>query len=201
MEKQLFTLPKLQLQAFNCPSCNAYAKQLWFVGGGEINRSYRTFNELFLEECSHCQQRSVWVKGKLIYPKPTPVPPPNSDLPEDIKADYTEASLIVADSPRGAAALLRLCIQKLCKHLGESGKNINDDIASLVKKGLNPKIQKSLDVVRVIGNEAVHPGEIDFNDQPEIAMKLFNLVNIIAETMISHPKMIDAMKWPPKTGQ
>jgi hypothetical protein len=88
---------------------------------------------------------------------------------------------------------LLLCIQKLCKHLGEQGENINKDIASLVAKGLSPKIQKSLDVVRVIGNEAVHPGSIDLNDQPDIAMKLFDLVNIIAETMISHPKMIDAI--------
>ena len=40
-----------------------------------------------------------------------------------------------------------------CGHLGESGKNINDDIAALVKKGLNLMIQQSLDVVRVIGNE------------------------------------------------
>jgi hypothetical protein len=143
--------------------------------------------------CSHCSKPSLWIEKMLVYPKPIEVSSAHPDLPADIQADYTEASLIVADSPRGAAALLRLCIQKLCKHLGEQGKNINDDIASLVTKGLSPKIQKSLDVVRVIGNEAVHPGSIDLNDQPDIAMKLFDLVNIIAETMISHPKMIDAI--------
>lgn len=54
---------------------------------------------------------------------------------------------------RPSDALLRLSIQMLCKHLGESGEDLNGDIANLVKKGLNAVVAKSLDVVRVIGNE------------------------------------------------
>ena len=96
-------------------------------------------------------------------------------------------------SSRGAAALLRLAIQKLCSHLGESGKNLNADIASLVEKGLSPVVQKSLDVVRVVGNEAVHPGTLDLRDDQDTASKLFRSVNIIAEQMISYPKHVDAM--------
>jgi hypothetical protein len=128
-----------------------------------------------------------------LYPEASQAPLPNPDLPEEIRADYEEARRIIDRSPRGAAALLRLCIQKLCRHLGESGENINSDIASLVKKGLDPKIQKSLDIVRVIGNEAVHPGTIDLSDSPETAAILCELINVIAETMISKPKMIDQL--------
>jgi len=133
------------------------------------------------------------VNDNLVYPDATQAPPPNPDLPEDIRSDYEEASSIIGKSPRGAAALLRLCIQKLCKHLGESGKNINNDIAALVKKGLNPSIQKSLDIVRVIGNEAVHPGTIDLKDNSEIAVALCKLVNVIADAMITQPKMIEGL--------
>ena len=61
------------------------------------------------------------------------------------------------------------------------------------KKGLNPKIQKSLDVVRVIGNEAVHPGTIDLKDNVEIAVQLCKIINIIAGAMITQSKMIDSM--------
>jgi Domain of unknown function (DUF4145) len=120
-------------------------------------------------------------------------PPPNIDIPADVRTDYEEARTISSQSPRGAAALLRLCIQKLCKHLGENGENINDDVASLVRKGLPPKVQKALDLVRVVGNNAVHPGQIDLSDSPEVANKLFGLVNIIADVMISQPKQVDEL--------
>jgi Domain of unknown function (DUF4145) len=63
----------------------------------------------------------------------------------------------------------------------------------LVKKGLNPKIQKSLDIVRVIGNEAVHPGQIDLRDQPTTATQLCTLLNVIADAMITQPKIIESL--------
>ncbi|OQW39268.1 MAG: hypothetical protein A4S12_02345 [Proteobacteria bacterium SG_bin5] len=107
--------------------------------------------------------------------------------------DYEEAGTLLQLSPRGAAALLRLSIQKLCKELGEKGRNIDDDIAALVKKGLDPRVQQALDVVRVIGNNAVHPGQIDLRDDRATAEKLFGLVNLIAEIMISQPKHVADM--------
>ena len=119
--------------------------------------------------------------------------PPNPEMPEYIRRDYQEAQTIVTASPRGAAALLRLCIQKLCLSLGKKGENIDDDIASLVSKGLSPTIQVSLDVVRVIGNEAVHPGKLDIKDDTGTVVKLFDLVNLIADEMIAKPKKINAL--------
>ncbi len=127
----------------------------------------------------------------MIYPIGGVSPLPNSDIPEDISADYLEAREIATASPRGAAALLRLCIQKLCIHLGQPGKDLNKDIGALVAEGLNPMIQKSLDIVRVIGNESVHPGSFDLRDDPLVAARLFLLVNIIADAMITQPKMIE----------
>lgn len=58
---------------------------------------------------------------------------------------------------------------------------------------MNPLVQKALDVVRVIGNESVHPGEIDLDDNRDIALQLFNVVNLITEQMITHPKQVEAM--------
>jgi Domain of unknown function (DUF4145) len=77
--------------------------------------------------------------------------------------------------------------------LKEKGDNINDDIASLVKKGLPVKIQQALDYVRVVGNNAVHPGQIDLKDNRETALNLFSLLNIIADVMITQPKHVDTL--------
>lgn len=114
-------------------------------------------------------------------------------MPDEVLKDYEEAREIINLSPRGAAALLRLCIQKLCMHLGEKGINLNDDIKSLVSKGLAPEIQMALDIVRVVGNNAVHPGSMDLRDDQQTAVKLLEVVNLIVERMISYPKKINTL--------
>lgn len=180
-----FTPPEFKETAYNCPHCEAYAHQVW-------EPFYR--NNIVvghISTCSQCMEYSIWHSQKMIYPNFSGIISPNQDLCEDILRDYYEAANIVQTSPRGAAALLRLVIQKLCKQLGESGKNIDSDIANLVKKGLSVKIQQCLDSIRVIGNEAVHPGELDLRDDVETATQLFNLINLIAETMITEPKRIE----------
>jgi hypothetical protein len=111
-------------------------------------------------------------------------------MPDDIKIDQEGARSVFNDSPRSSAALLRRTIQKLCKHLGFPGTNINDDIKAMVAKGLPLQVQQSLDIVRVVGDEQVHPGPLDVRDDPETATRLFELVNYIVEDRISRPKQI-----------
>ena len=150
-------------------------------------------SNLNVSKCYNCDKIAVWIHHSLLFPHHKASIQPNPYLPDHIVHDFEEAREIVDSSPRGAAALLRLCVQKLCQHLGAKGKNIDDDIASLVKKGLNPLVQQSLDVVRVIGNEAVHPGTLDLKDDKETAIRLFELVNSITEQLISQPKSIREM--------
>jgi Domain of unknown function (DUF4145) len=118
---------------------------------------------------------------------------PHVDMPEVVLRDFEEARSVLQRSPRSAAALLRLSLQKLCKEMGEKGSNINDDIASLVLKGLPVEVQQALDIIRVVGNEQVHPGELDVRDDPSIATELFRLINFIVEDRISRPKAIRAL--------
>jgi len=156
--------------------------------------TYSNFvNNLYISKCYNCKKITVWVHDNIVFPPEKQAIPPNQDLPDDIIKDFEEARSIVGLSPRGAAALLRLCIQKICVHLGEKGKKLDDDIASLVSKGLNPLVQKSLDIVRVIGNEAVHPGVIDLNDDRDTANRLFSLINSISDQMITHPKNVEKL--------
>ncbi|TAM00437.1 MAG: DUF4145 domain-containing protein [Pusillimonas sp.] len=138
--------------------------------------------------CQSCHEFTLWVDESMVYPRVSAIPGPNEDMSENVQALYMEAVSIVNESPRGAAALLRLALQLLLIQLGKSGKNINNDIKELVSDGLSVKIQQALDVLRVVGNNAVHPGQIDMADGKNIALKLFHILNFIAEEMISKPK-------------
>lgn len=114
-----------------------------------------------------------------------------NDMPEDVKKIYDEACLVLKASPRSSAALSRLAIEKLVDHLEAEGRDLNSKIANLVSKGLPEQIQKMLDSVRVIGNNAVHPGEIDLSDNAQLASSLLKFINLIVENQISQPKKIN----------
>ena len=140
-----FTSPAHRVMAFNCPLCAAYAAQTWVdVLGKFTGSALRQIPDLEVSHCAQCERYSVWVQARMIYPDVGSAPLPNQDLPPDVLTEYEEAQSILSKSPRGAAALLRLAIQKLCANLGEAGKNINEDIASLVRKGLPVQVQQAL---------------------------------------------------------
>lgn len=187
-----YTAPFFKGDGFHCPHCGVFAHQLWYdavkIAAGS---RWGTVKDAMVSVCSRCDNYALWVDEKMIYPISSIAPLPVEDMPTDVKEDYVEARNVVNTSPRAATALLRLALQKLMVHLGEGGKKINDDIASLVKKGLPTRIQKALDAVRVIGNNAVHPGELDLKDDAITAVALFKLVNMIVTVMITQPKEVD----------
>lgn len=199
MEK--YSEPEFKKRAFNCPYCEVFAHQEWrynllAYNSNESERTAYMFDQLNVggcstSTCSYCDKTSFWINGELIYPKSSIAPLPNNDMPCDVKKDYLEARNIVNESPRGACALLRLALQKLMPYLGEDGKNLNINIGNLVSKGISVDIQKALDSVRVIGNDAVHPGELDLKDDVSTAIVLFNLINYIVGNQISSKKEID----------
>jgi hypothetical protein len=190
--------PAYQEDGFHCPHCGYYAHQRFTR---EFIACFPTGSNLDLNRgdvcaaslCQKCNRVCIWHGKKLVVPRVVLGPPPHDDLPAEPKADYEEARSIAADSPRAAAALLRLSLQKLCRALGEPGKDINTDIGSLVKKGLPARIQQALDILRVVGNECVHPGTMDLRDDVETVGKLFALVNLIVQDRITEPKEIDKL--------
>jgi Domain of unknown function (DUF4145) len=189
-----FITPSAFAGSFTCPHCNAISQQGWWCSywNGNVYLADDHARPLRVGTCTHCKGNTVWVVENMAYPASTNAPIANSEMPQNIREIYQEASSIFSASPRAAAALLRLALQMLCEHLGGKGKNINEDIATLVSKGLPPIIQQSLDIVRVTGNEAVHPGQIDV-DSPETVGSLFELINIITEYMIAMPNKVSGI--------
>lgn len=185
--------------AFVCPfpNCRAYAHHTWGrllspslrVGSQGIHRNTIDKLDVVVAQCHACRQEVLWVDAKMVLPAESDAPMRAADMPQEIHGEYEEAAEIVNRSPRGAAALLRLAVQKLLPLLGATKKNINDQIGELVEKDiLSRRVSDALDTLRVIGNEAVHPGTIDLNDDRDMAMGLFRLLNFIVEKTISEPK-------------
>lgn len=182
-----YVAPEFEKEAFNCPFCGAYAQQKWYR---QNDNAYRS--DIYRVVCIICYEHSVWHKRKMIYPALSTAPLPHKDMPEIIKNDFSEARDILVKSPRGACALLRLALQKLCDELVEGNQNLNSKIGVLVDRGLSKQLQRAFDFVRITGNDAVHGiGDLNTEDNPEIAQALFKLINMIIEKMITEPKEVD----------
>jgi len=188
--------PVFGKRQFHCPLCEVYAKQEF--NQLPMGQNHPSQSPIWRSRCQHCFKDCYWVEignglGRLLIPSAYGTPPPNEFTPDDVKADYLEAASILSLSARGAAALLRLAVQKLMKHLGMTGDNINNDIKSLVAAGLPVMVQQALDFCRVVGNNAVHPGELDLDDTPEMAWTMFQMINVIVQLKIAAPKQLEKL--------
>jgi len=205
-------------EAFVCPHCSVFAQQVWHQvvfkkeshvnewGIGDIVEYYqieegagvffqdgeflRQRNVLAFCICQSCKESSLWSDHTLVYPVKSLIPSARDLMPNDVKKLYEEASAVFNSSPRASVALLRLALELLLPHLGAKKGNINSMISQLVneRKAIG-RIQEAMDTLRVIGNNAVHPGEIIFEgddeeNQRKTAISLFEILNyIVAETI------------------
>ena len=186
-------MPEFEKDAFHCPLCGVYAHQEW-AGDFVSNRAWNIF-EVHISVCRNCHQACLWVNRKLIFPDIGNAPRPHPDMPASVKPDYEEAAAILQKSPRAAAALLRLALENLCecKEVGAKGKTLQEKIDFLIKeKVLSPRLAKVMDAIRVIGNEAVHPGVLDLHDDTKTVNTMFGLINFIVEELITKPAAIDS---------
>ena len=193
--------PAWQLEAFHCPFCGVYARQEW----RSVTASGWVVGECRLAFCAHCNGMSIWFEERQVWPVTSTGPLPNEDLGEDIVALYNEARAVASQSPRSAAALLRLCtemlVQRLCEESNIRWDDLNDGIGQLAQRGLPQQIQQALDTLRVIGNSAVHPGQVDLADDRETVERLFEILNLIANDRITQPREVRSLYDKLPTGQ
>jgi Domain of unknown function (DUF4145) len=128
---------------------------------------------LHVSRCYNCKGFTVWVRDRLVFPirgdeLPEIVEVDFREIAEDVQApaediqqsekdvqepaddvdesseDFEEAAAVLNKSPRAAAALMRICIQNMMPLLKETGKNLDENISSLVRKGLEVEIQQAM---------------------------------------------------------
>ena len=180
-------MPELGGRVFQCPHCGIAAQQLW--DGARFDYRESKF-EVHISECTECEGQCLWVDQKMLIPTSGGTMRPSADMPDNVKADYNEAASVMQASPRAAAALLRLALEKLCDHekVGAKGGSLQAKIDYLEKeKNLSVELVQAMDAVRVIGNEAVHPGMLDLRDDAKTVKVLFGLINFIIDELITKP--------------
>lgn len=143
----------------------------------------------------NCEELSVWHNGEMVYPEHCPVVEPNPDMPEAVEDKYREAAKVVFLSPVSAAALLRLALQLLLADIlgSESTGNIYRDIDALRKRQLDSSLIRASDIIRITGNESVHPGTIDLNESKGDALYLFDLLNMICDQCYTQSRRMREM--------
>ena len=194
--------PVYNCDKFTCPLCETLSSQQWkklysgrpfhaLFGGGITQIRSPKYEGISICKCLACNEDTIWYQENMVHPESSTAPHPSEDMPRKIQEVYEEARAVYSKSPKAATALLRVTIEELIKISNVKGKTLNDKIKNLVKSGLPESVRKALDIVRIIGNNAVHPGNINLKDDSETAMALFELVNLVNNYLIRQSKMIE----------
>ena len=186
-----YVAPQFNQGSFTCPHCNCFSQHEWrYI---RVDNIFESSSEATTSWCLRCQQYCFWQKQALVWPLKSGLSDPIEGCPEKIRSIYNEARKVFPHSARSAAALLRLAIQLICKEKGLPGNDLNADIGDLVQAGLPIQIQQSLDLLRVVGNHAVHPGQIVIEDNKDHIEKFFGLINLVVDHLIVQPAKVGAL--------
>ena len=119
-----------------CPECKRVTIQLRLSDGGNVTK-----------------------RISMIHPKGISRAPLSADVPEEFAADYREACVVLADSPKASAALSRRCLQHVLREVGKfKAHNLDTEIQKAIdSKTLPTYITDALDAVRAVGNFGAHP--------------------------------------------
>ncbi|MEH7557141.1 DUF4145 domain-containing protein [Priestia megaterium] len=222
MGKETYVAPQLGLKAFTCPECKAFSHQTWneviFNTNGNSYKlqaftgprvdvvkekeelpvsglaGHSIFHITAFSHCYSCKAVSIWKGNNMVHPNNLNVEPPSLDMPADIVTLYNEARSIAHLSPKSAAGLLRLALEKLLIYLGAKKGTIDSMIQNLVdKEVISPSglVRKALDSIREIGNAGVHTTTINLDEKPEAAFALFKVINFVVEKMITDKKIME----------
>jgi hypothetical protein len=208
------TLPSFMAPRFNCPHCGALSHQDWAELGWPrdeddtllhvMGRLTKIRDRIYGSLCLSSERLAVWHRIEvppLFQGSRTPRPMagtfhmiwPNSDgsvepLPEEapdiVRELWDEARQVAGLSPRSAAALLRLALQLLLDELRPGHKTIDAAIAAAYANNTPDGIVKAMDYVRVTGNQAVHDGQVQMNEDPDMLPSLFALLRYILDDKV-----------------
>ena len=129
------------IEQYSCPNPECQKLIFYLVVGGED------------------WHRGQVTKRILIRPKGSSRPSVPPEVPSEFTEDYSEACLVLNDSPKASAALSRRCLQHILREkTGVKPSSLADEIQEALDSNLFPSyIAEVVDAIRNIGNFAAHP--------------------------------------------
>ena len=177
-----------------CPHCLVVVKFIAPDSGPVVLaiQSETDYFDLFSVKCPNCNKLVISMRMKIpipggglaftgneyiLWPYMVGRKPAPPEVPENIGANYNEASSILSLSPKASAALSRRCLQTILRDAGKTkSKELSKQIDEIIDS-LPTYISKNVDAIRNIGNFAAHeqkstnsgeildvePGEAEWN--------------------------------------
>lgn len=168
-----------------CDGCNAYALHQKTI---VKNLATDQLVGITIVVCRQCSYSSVIVQRAsdapaLVYPLALVGPSPAIGMPEGVRKLFDDARAVGRQSPRAAVALMRVALEKLIPGAGTLYTRITS-----IATGAH--VQRIMDLVRVIGNAALHDDEeVEFDPGPDVAAKLMELMNILIDVHLQERPM------------
>ena len=151
--------PELLKPNFQCFHCKITTQHQWRALESTDTLGFTNYTDLEglgnfkISICYNCGGISMWHNDKTISPNVSHQPPAHTEMPEQIKLIYEEASTISRLSPRASCALMRHALEELVKNIGYKDR-LFDSIGQMYEEGLiDDAIKDALDIVRLTGND------------------------------------------------
>jgi len=144
-----------------CPHCTQGIHETW----SQFGEGFQDADAQWIAHrmtCPECGRDILRLLNRntgmlqLLRPRAPTRAPLSPDVPEAFAADYREACLVLADSPKASAALSRRCLQQLLRDKGGvKPGNLSDEIDQAMQ-GLPHHLAKAVDAIRNFGNFSAH---------------------------------------------
>lgn len=115
------------------------------------------------------------------------------NVPAKVKDAFSSALKVYHIDGNVCMIALRRTLEIICKDNGAKGDTLKKKIIDLSQKGFFPKpIDEASDILRLLGNDAAHGDDINYNEQ--IIKEMINFTQIIIEYVYVIPYKIQNIK-------
>lgn len=154
-----------------CPHCRNHFHDN--VNSGYIEWERKLTGYAFeTSKCPNCKQFTIELlvdtslveppRKRRVFPRNSSRPPAPDAVPPDVADDYSEACLVLTDSPKASAALARRCLQSILHSQGYKGRDLAQEV-DLICNETDPEkvipraLRETIDMIRHFGNFSAHP--------------------------------------------